>query len=48
MRVNVREILEKTVEVESIEEAKQQYANCKIMLLPEDLVSVEFSECEDS
>lgn len=44
MKVCIREILETVVEVNSIEEAEAMYNRCEIVLEPDDLKCVEFTE----
>jgi len=44
MKVNVREILETVVEVDSIEDAEAMYNRCEIELTAENLKVVEFAE----
>lgn len=46
MLVNVKETLERVIEVESIEEAEKLWNKGKIELTPEDIKDVEFTEYE--
>lgn len=48
MFVNIRETLERVVEVESIEEAELKYKTGEFVLDAEDFKGVEFTEYEDS
>lgn len=47
MKVNIRETLERVVEVDSIEDAKRMYKNGAIVLDSEDYVDTEFTEFEE-
>lgn len=47
MKVNIKETLERVVEVESIEEAEVMYNRCEIVLEADDLKGVEFTEVEE-
>lgn len=47
MKVNIREILERVVEVESITEAEIMYKRCEVVLDAEDFKGVEFTEYKE-
>ena len=47
MRVKITEILERVVEVDSMEEAKQLYKSCKTVLDYSDFMGVEFTELSE-
>lgn len=46
MLVNIREIFEKVVEVESVEEAEEKWRKSQIELYSTDFKGVEFTEYE--
>ena len=47
MLVNIRETLERVVEVENIEEAEIKWNSGEIILTPDDFKGVEFTEYKD-
>lgn len=47
MKVNVRETLERVVEVESMTEAELMYKRCEVVLGAEDFKGVEFTEYKE-